>query len=102
MLSLSLDVQLKLSKMTSPQRLFDYDCITLYIKITCKTYSSLASIAHIFSNITINWFFTLKWLEHLMTTNNSTLIFRLCIKDLLKDRKTLSVYSSLSVFHSLF
>ena len=31
MLSLSLDSLLKLSKTTSPQKLFDYDCVTLYI-----------------------------------------------------------------------
>ena len=30
MLSSSLDALLKLSKVTSPQKLFDYDCITLY------------------------------------------------------------------------
>ena len=32
MLSLSLDALFKLSKTTSPQKLFDYDCITLYSK----------------------------------------------------------------------
>ena len=30
-MSSSLDSLLKLSKMTSPQKLFDYDCITLYL-----------------------------------------------------------------------
>ena len=31
MLSLSLDTLLKVSKTTSPQKLFAYDCVTLYI-----------------------------------------------------------------------
>ena len=31
MLSASLDELLKLSKMTSPHKLFDYDCMTLYL-----------------------------------------------------------------------
>ena len=30
MLSSSLDALLKLPKMISPQKLFDYDCVTLY------------------------------------------------------------------------
>ena len=30
MLHLSLDALLKLSKTPSPQKLFDYDCVTLY------------------------------------------------------------------------
>ena len=30
MLSSSLDTVLKVSKTTSPQKLFDYDCVTLY------------------------------------------------------------------------
>ena len=32
MLSSSLDTLLKVSKTTSPQKLFAYDCVTLYIK----------------------------------------------------------------------
>ena len=31
MLSSSLDALLKLSKTSSPQKLFDYDCVTLYL-----------------------------------------------------------------------
>ena len=34
MLSSSLDTLLKLSKTTSPQKLFDYDCMTLYNSVT--------------------------------------------------------------------
>ena len=37
MLSLSLDTLLKVSDTTSPQKLFDYDCVTLYIWITCTS-----------------------------------------------------------------
>ena len=32
MLSSSLNALLKMSKMTSPKKLFDYDCITPYLK----------------------------------------------------------------------
>ena len=32
MLPSSLDTLLKLSKTTSPQKLFEFDCVTLYIK----------------------------------------------------------------------
>ena len=31
MLSSSLDALLKVSKTSSPQKLFDYDCVTLYL-----------------------------------------------------------------------
>ena len=33
MLSSSLDALLKLSKTSSPQKLFDYDCVTLYFEV---------------------------------------------------------------------
>ena len=36
MLSASRDALLKLSKTTSPQKLFDYDCMTLYNKSVCE------------------------------------------------------------------
>ena len=35
MLSSSLDALLKLSKRSSPQKLFDYDCVTKIRSITC-------------------------------------------------------------------
>ena len=37
MLSSSLDTLLKLSKTTSPQKLFAYDCVTLYIVLAAYT-----------------------------------------------------------------
>ena len=45
MLSSSLDVLLKLSKTTSPQKLFDYDCKTLYLCKTKLLYSGLLDSA---------------------------------------------------------
>ena len=35
MLSSSLDTSLKVSKTTSPEKLFGYDCVTLYKKTFC-------------------------------------------------------------------
>ena len=41
MLSSSLDTLLKVNKTTSPQKLFAYDCVTLYIKSLCKLNESI-------------------------------------------------------------
>ena len=53
MLSSSLDTLLKVAKTTSPQKLFDYDCVTLYVTIK-KTF---------FKYFTIKYFiYTIKYL----------------------------------------
>ena len=45
MLSFSLDALLKLSKTTSPKKLLDYDCITLYISFCEGTFNYTKNIS---------------------------------------------------------
>ena len=58
MVSSSLNVLLKLTKTSSPQKLFDYDCVTLYI-----VSSNLLSCIHLFWRTWTNILLCISWKE---------------------------------------
>ena len=56
MLSLSLDAMLKMSKMTSPHKLFDSDSITLYFDSIMNNIMISTSYIDLFTIFNVKWY----------------------------------------------
>ena len=60
MLSSSLDTLLKVFKTTSPQKLFAYDCVTLYANMSCNFIDAILIDYLVLANV---WFKCVEIIE---------------------------------------